>query len=134
MSKIKVIDLISYVEDNTSNKFTAYRDMTMGIIQGPKGVIVTDDEACHTIETEENFELQIALTQNDGKIALMPHSIAAVGIEQALEEATVTEMPLREYIREFGSRLEMNYGLLLDSIREVGLDPDDFEQQITVIY
>ena len=57
MSKIKVIDLKGYVEDYTSKKFTAYRDMTMGIIQGPKGVIITDDEACHTIETDENFRM-----------------------------------------------------------------------------
>ena len=85
-------------------------------IVGPKGVILTDDEACHTIHGyEDSLEL----------------SFGAIPVKELLKsEQSGDPIELGTWVRTFGARIEANYCKLLASIKEIGLDNSEYPRKV----
>jgi hypothetical protein len=128
MTKAKIIDLKTFVETTTEGKYTAFQHHDLAIIEGPKGVIVSDDEGIHTVELSTADKIQIAVQYNNETLAMMPEGMGDEFIGVLLESNHINEQPLNQYIKTFGDRIESNYQELLESIKEIGLDPEDFKR------
>jgi len=72
-------------------------------------VIFTDNEAVHTIHGIDDPVL------GDGTTT-----------RQILLTKSVKVKDLGQWVRTFGARIENNYAMLLHSIKELGLDPEDY--------
>ena len=84
------------------------------LIVGAEKFILTDNEAVHTVHTHEEG------------VGLGTKTFSLKDIQA---EVAVDEVELGEYIRSFGRRIETNWYLLLDSLKEIGLDPKDFPRK-----
>lgn len=124
---IKVINLKSFVEEKSEDKYTSHGQSTLGIIEGPKGTIITHDDAYHQLETEGDIDIQLPVVLNDGEVKLMPEGMGEEKLDTILKHDSTTEQTLYNFIQNFGSRIESNIKLLKKSIEEIGLNPDDFK-------
>jgi len=100
----------------------------MCIIEGKKGIIITDNEACHTVHksVDEKYEIDVVkISADPNVISMNPDATGKVSIK-ALQTASYIELELGEWVRRFGSRIENNYDILLKSIKQIGLNPSDF--------
>lgn len=129
MKTAKIIDLKKYVETATEGKYTTHQIHSLAIIEGPKGIIITDEDAVNMIEDSLDNLIDIHVKYNNDTIAMLPEGKGQESIANLLEKAPVTEQPVNEYIREFGDRLSQNYNYLLESIEEIGLNPVDYKKQ-----
>lgn len=125
--KIKVINLKAFVEEESGNKYTAHGPTTMGVIEGPQGTIISFNDAFHELKTEPDIDIPVPVVLNDGEIKVMPEGFGQEKLDVLLKHSSTTEQPLFEFIERFGSRVESNIKKLKNSIKEVGLNPDDFE-------
>jgi len=105
--KVKIYDL---------NKFSNLGREINAIIVGKDRVILTDDEACHTVH---NLHGTVEFTCD-----------VNVPVMDILEEEPIREEELGTFVRTFGSRIEGNYNHLLESIKDIGLDPKDFPRKV----
>ena len=80
------------------------------LIIGKDQFILTDNEAIHTLHSN-------VLGVDLGK---------RVSLEDFQAATPSAEVALGTWVRRFGSRIENNYSILLESIKEIGLDPKDF--------
>lgn len=124
---IKVINLKAFVEEESSNEYTAYGPATIGVIEGPQGTIISFNDAFHELKTEPDINIPIPAVRNNGEIKVMPEGFGNENLNVLLKHSSTTEQPLFEFIERFGSRVESNIKKLKNSIKEVGLNPDDFE-------
>lgn len=82
------------------------------VIVGKSKVILTDDEAIHTVHDIEG-ELEL--------------SFGSIPIKELLRAPSAADdEELGKFVRTFGSRIEANYVRLLMSISEIGLNPSDY--------
>lgn len=125
---IKVINLKSFVEEKSGGKHTSHGPSTMGIIKGPKGTIITFDDAYHDVKSDDNIDINLPVVLNNGQIKLMPEGFAQEPLQDILKHVSTTEQPLYNFIQRFGSRIESNIKMLKKSIEQIGLNPNDFEQ------
>ncbi len=121
----KVADLIEkeYAEHN----LTAYgTDATWAILEGPEGILVVDSEGCHCRYTSTEEKCTIDCCTNDGGMYIGPSCGVTVRVAEVMKDAETYMEPLGTFVRRFGSRLEVNYSLLLDSIDGIGLDAKNY--------
>jgi hypothetical protein len=50
-------------------------------------------------------------------------------LKEIMAEAEVTEVDLGTFVRTFCARLETNYAVLMDSVKEIGMDPADYPRK-----
>jgi hypothetical protein len=103
MSKVKIYDLGS---------FSAMGPDINAVIVGKERVILTDNEAIHSIH---NIAGSIDFIKG-----------VSVPVQTILDATPIKEEELGTFIRHFGSRIESNYQILLGSIKDIGLDPKDY--------
>ena len=127
MSKAKIIDIKSFVENTTDDKYTTFQEHSVAIIEGPKGLIITDEDGIHSVEQSMETCIEIYVKYNNDSTPLMPEGSGEQTVQHLLANAPVTEQPIAEYIRKFGSRIEANFKGILKSIEEIGLNPDDYK-------
>ena len=128
MSKVKVYNIKEMVETKWDGAFTSHVK-EIAIIEGKNGIIVSDDEAIHEVFKNEDEKYHLDVYQNDGKMHLFPVNSAELPFAFIKANAPCREIELTESIRHFGSRIEGNYGLLLKSIKEIGLDPENYKRK-----
>ena len=88
-----------------------FSELNLAITNGDK-TILTDNEAIHTIHYSLN---EVVL--DDGKTT----------IQDILNSPVVQEVEsVGAWVRTFGIRIENNYSMLRTSIRQIGLNPEDF--------
>jgi hypothetical protein len=126
MKTVKIYNIKKAVESANEFKRTSRED-ELAIIQGTKGIIVTDNEAVHAVfdNTDEKVTLQIH-KKNGDKMSLIPVDGIDVPIEHIQKEVDFREETLTSFVRRFGNRIESNYNLLLNSLKEIGLNPADY--------
>ena len=140
--KVKVIDLDAYFSRVNPEyvPFPSKLAVVVGIKKGKgkhKGhVILVDTDAVHEIRNP-NEKYTIALHSAsvvDGKraIGLMPVASTGTLVEDLvnMEGAEISFVELGSFVRRFGSRIEGNYNTLLKSIKEVGLNPEDYPRNV----
>ena len=129
--KVKAYDLKTLVEKECES-FTTYREHKVVIIEGPNGVIVTDDDACHSTHVNTGITYQVELSKvtdpNSNKISMVPEAMIKPTITELLK-APSEDVELGDFVRKFGSRIENNYRTLLDSIKVIGLNPTDYPRK-----
>lgn len=98
----------------------------VAIIEGPKGIIITDDEGVHRVFSDRNYKIAFNVAPHEeGTIQVIPTERIAVTIKVLMDEEH-EEQELGEFVRRFGTRIEQNYGFLLKTIEEFGLNPDNY--------
>ncbi len=128
MSTVKVLNLKELIETSTKGTHTTYGNDTIAILTGPRGIIVTDNEGIHTIQESIDCTIDYNMVKNDGEFKVMPEFIGNEKLSVLLEHAPISEVPLKAYIRTFGSRIESNYSTLLDSIDIIGIDSSKYNR------
>ena len=106
MSKVRVYDLGS---------FSSLGPEINALIVGKERVILTDNEAVHDIH---NIAGSIDFIKG-----------VSVPVKTILDAKPIREEELGTFVRRFGSRIEGNYSMLLRSIKEIGLDPEDYPRE-----
>ena len=119
--KVKKYNIKGLIE-KTHKTITTYTEHEAVIIEGTKGIIVTDNEAIHNIYDDFNGIYEFDVCAIDGNT---PIGVVKISIDEMIT-ADSTEVELTEYVRKFGSRIENNYALLLKTIKEIGLNPKDY--------
>lgn len=136
MKKVKVTDLNSFFDKELKiDKMGLEVRGDIGIIFNEETgtAILTDKEAIHSLhplDEEISFNLyEKNQPDKNGvtKIAIMPKARASSTMQELMDGAT-SEMALSDYITEFGQRIRENHKTLLKTIKEVGLNPDDFKK------
>jgi hypothetical protein len=117
--KVIVYDLSQLVTQTTGEPYCGI-EWKNALIVGPDKVILTDTEGCHSIHGKDEY---VHVT------SFVTKQIVAIPIEKMINRSyavPVDEVELRIFVRTFGDRIENNYRLLLKSIKEIGLNPDDY--------
>ena len=134
MKTVKVYDINSRIKAEFDGKYEGYgaADRELAIIEGPKGIVVSDYEAVHWLfgSVEENIALDLYEVKIDASgrkmIPMLPSKRAEATIAYIKEKCEAKEVDLGQWVRRFGARLESNYDTLLKSIKKVGLDSRDY--------
>ena len=132
---VKVYNIKELVETKTSNKYTVMHQSELAIIEGIGGVtIVSDAEAIHNVIKMDNPDKYISVSLYDqaeeGSFNIMPSKEAELSIDYITSEAKYRDVELNEFVRTFGSRIESNYRTLLKSIKEAGLNPNNYQRKV----
>jgi len=134
MKLAKMYSVAKVVEDNCGdNNLTAFAfDRNLVILEGPDGVLVVNSEGIHYKfdSTAEVYEVDCC-PNDDGKdgFYLCANAVFKAPLKEIMAEAEVTEVDLGTFVRTFGARLETNYAVLMDSVKEIGLDPADYPRK-----
>jgi len=130
MKNVKVFNVEKMVEEIPEHNLTAYaHDKRLAILQGSKGVLVVTEEGVHYKYDSMEEAYRVDCCPNDGKMYMFPNCSFDAPIQDFIEHAEATEAPLGSFVRTFGQRLEENYRMLLKSIEEIGLDPEDYPRK-----
>jgi len=132
---IKVLKLQEYVDKLTNHKEQLEPDTRrIVILKGEKQWLLVDNEAVHIVcDNDKDIEAYLYEKNKDGQLFEMKKATATLKISPNLletSEVPTEEMPLGKFVKKFGQRIENNYRLLLDSIKEIGLDPGDYPRNI----
>ena len=140
MKKVKVTDLSVYLAKKSIGKQMEergleVRDVLAIVVNEANGkAIITDNDAVHnlvTLDEKISFDLfEKMKKREDGSqvISLGPAARVTMTVAELLEGAT-DEVELSDFVRRFGHRIETNYRILLKSIKEIGLDPEDYPRK-----
>ena len=129
MEKVKAYNLKEMVETSWDGAFTSHVKEIV-IIDGRKGFIVSDDEAVHEVFKNEDEKYHLDVYPNDGKIHMFPVNTVDIPLSFIKANAPCREVELTESVRHFGRRIEGNYELLLKSIKQIGLDPNNYKREV----
>ena len=126
-------------ESESFKKFVTENDLTIKenlfIVVGTKGVIVSyDNEGVHWKFDSVDDEIKIDLWKNDKKnedgstsISMFPKATCTVRIKEIMQDCTFEEFDVGKMVRVFGSRLDTNYHLLLNSLKDIGIDLSKYD-------
>jgi hypothetical protein len=129
MSKVKVINLNFYVAEASKSEYKSHGEHTLAIIEGPKGTIIVSTDATHTFDDAINpadIDIQLPVVKNTEVIQVFPEGMGQVTLHELLTHDSTVEMNLKDFIELFGNRIRANVKLLKDSIKDAGLNPDDY--------
>lgn len=127
--KVKVYDLIKVLSDAAGEQF--YGSEVNALILGADKAILVDDEAVHTIHhISEGLRTTVIVVdscgiQKDLLVSCVKKTVR-ITFDRLQKAEPLREEELGEFVRTFGQRIENNYTDLLKSIREIGLDPNDY--------
>ena len=104
------------------------------VVVGSKGVVVSiREEGVHWVKESIDDEVAIDLWRKpektkDGEIFYsLPSVELTLPIRKVIEDCEYTEHDVKDMVRVFGRRLDMNYGLLLESLKEIGIDLSEYD-------
>lgn len=138
MKKISVVDVKKYIDSKLAaemaEKGLEMRAMTLGIVLGKDRVILSDEDAVHDVfSMDGHIEVDLFDRDKEGEhgrlIAMVPSARVKVGVQDLValcDTEFATAVELTAFVRRFGRRIEENYSILLDSIKEIGLVPEDY--------
>jgi hypothetical protein len=119
-------DIDNILKDKTEDKWGFVGNKEWIIIEGPKGIIISDNEAVHHIFPGRDYEVKLHVVEKqEGVTSLFPSHSLPVKIGE-LMECPHKEKELGQAVRRFGGRIEANYLTLLKSIKEIGLNSNDY--------
>jgi len=117
--KVLVYDLARLISQETGEPYCGIEEKNAMIV-GPEKIILTDDEGCHSVHDK---------TDTINMCSFMTRKKAVISVEKLITKSyavPVDEVELGIFVRTFGARIERNYAILLDSIKEIGLNPADY--------
>ena len=121
--KVFVYDLMRVLEEIAGSRYSGFAELN-ALIEGETKIILTDNEAVHSIHDLD-----------DSIHVLYPNTKKAIDIPIRYLLTTaipVDEIELGQFVRVSGhiNAIEKNYVMLLNSIKEIGLNPSDFPRTI----
>jgi len=146
MSLVKIIDVSAVIREllNAGGDHVTPRPKTpdmRALIVGKERFILSNDEAVHEVrsrrssmfldlEEEDGVALfNGVIVRSSGRVEVPAEEFLRVCLEVFSEEFVGGE--LGEWVRRFGSRIENNYEVLLDSIKtHLSLDPKDYPRGV----
>lgn len=100
------------------------------IVVGPKGVVVSHDfEGVHSVlpSIEEKISIALWTPGTERRIAIFPVLEGEEKVSAVIEDCSYTEHDVGGMVRIFGHRLDTNFGILLKSLREIGIDLSEYD-------
>jgi len=141
--KVKYYDLQTGLEkwmkeDDELRKFVEEHDLWCPeknfIVVGKNGVVVSDRfEGVHWVFKDLSEEFKIGLwkkpekTEHGTSFPSAPSYFLSVSLKEIVEDCEYTEYDVKDMVRKFGKRLDINYGLLLESLGEIGIDLSEYD-------
>jgi hypothetical protein len=126
-STCKVFDFSGYVKQHIGENYKCLNKYAL-IVNGNKAIFA-DNDAVHWIkDLDESIEIPLYKC-GDRTMEILPSKVinpTAKKLLDNIEHFIVEEMPLTKFVRHWNSRLESNYRILLKSIKEIGLDPENY--------
>lgn len=131
MKTLKVYDVDEFFRKEA--KMSAFHYGSAAIIKGPNGVILAEHEAVHQVENliTDSVVIPLAAIPSKGGMAIMATHEATVRLCDIEEKAPYQEMTMEEFFdkRNYNPRCQTNFRILLESMREIGLDPKEYLQE-----
>ena len=129
MKKVTVYDINSTILKDSKGEYNTL-PKKFAILEGPKGIVVTDDEAVHRVlkSDEEKIPFNLYKTLSEG-FSLIPDKKVETSIKSIKENCISEEAELSKYVRFFGTRIKCNYAILLKSIKKIGLKSKDYSME-----
>jgi hypothetical protein len=130
---VTVIDLDKYIKTASEDKYRAYFQKELGIIQGPKGTIISYDDGYHEIDFDKDIDIEMSAVLNDEEVHTMPQYHATEKLSVMLDSEACTEKKLIQFIKPLTSGIEdqinmLNHiNMIKERIKDIGLNPKDFE-------
>ncbi len=125
--KLKIYDLDALLRSECKKE--AFRYQKVAIFEGPRGVVVAEQEAVH--KKEASLSATIDIEANDparpGTVWLMPSYIITIAISD-VKEAPFTEMSMESFFsrRDYNPRCQSNWRILLASLDSIGFDLSEY--------
>lgn len=131
--KVKVYDIIKVISDLAGEKF--YGSEVNALIVGEYEAILVDDDATHTIHKLKDGLRFTAILDAPAKVQgdLIVSSVkksVRLSFDMLQKAEPLKEVELGTFVRTFGNRIETNYKLLLDTIKEIGLDSNNYPRKV----
>lgn len=131
---IKVYDIDKLIRANVfgnGKKYKAhgYND-SLAIIEGPKGIFILDSDGCGYVaqSLQDEMEIEVDEQRNDNSISIIAAGTLYPPINEIIKEAEFKEIEIKDFVRKFGSRIENNFRIALDTLNEIGLNKDEYYQ------
>lgn len=107
-----------------------FADDHLAILEGPHGILVFCSEGVGWEKATLDATFEVGLVpQGDGQSIYMFHTHRVdIPLRTFKEKGTVRQVEIEDFIRRFGHRLESNFRAILQAIKEIGLNPDDYYQ------
>jgi hypothetical protein len=130
--KVTQYDLKAWVEKNDAS-LTTFNVPSIAMLVCDDLAIIVESDGCHEIlQMGDNYEILMAgkTQEGDTKYSVFPDKAVNVKVRAIIEHCPKREdIELTEFVRKFGTRIEVNYATLLRSIKEIGLDPNDYTRK-----
>lgn len=131
MAKVKIYNVKKFVAEHVGEPWECYRDNELAVIINGNRAIVTGDEAVHAmfdLSTSEKMKVYLE-KKKENSFSMFPESSVDLPVQEFVDKSEYREDELTNFVRRFGSRIEGNYRILLRSIKEIGLDPDNYPRE-----
>ena len=138
MKKVNIIDVKKYVDSKLAatmaERGLEMRVMVLAVLPGDDRVIVSDQDAVHDIlAMDGHIEVDLFECDKQGEHGMMIAMVPSARVKLPVQELVALcgtefaqEVELAAFVRRFGRRIEENYAILLNSIKEIGLVPEDY--------
>lgn len=120
--KVIVYDLGQLVAQATGNPYRGLEEKN-ALIVGETHVILVDTEGIHSVY-DRNGSINLIDPPTNTQAEILVE-----GLVNKSQADPVDEVELGTFVRTFGSRLEHNYSLLLETIKKIGLDPANYPRK-----
>jgi len=100
------------------------------IVEGPKGIVVSyETEGVHWIidSLDETFEIDVYKKPDETGIPIFPRYKIEVTLRDIINTCEYEKCDVKDMVRKFGSRLDANYALLLESLKKIGLNLEEYD-------
>ncbi|ALA07291.1 hypothetical protein SECTIM467_167 [Brevibacillus phage SecTim467] len=137
---LKAYDIRKMVEDSNlkqnERQLTTHLQHELVIVEGTKGVLYFCTEGVGRVLESMDSEMELMLSpmperDEQGRpktISLFATATAHPTVREVVQEAPSREVEIKDFIRRFGARLEHNFSIQLNSLRDIGLDPTEYYQ------
>lgn len=133
MGLVKVFNTKKFIETECKG-WTTFNEHSHAVVFGNEKCIIVCSEGVHTIvDRDEKVEIEATLMElySEDGFPIFPDGSVSFTVNELLNGAEIIEeKELGSFVRRFGSRLETNYRILLNSISDIGLNPADYPRNL----
>lgn len=124
MSKIKIYDADAFIRKEANMACHTFGQVA--VFQGPKGVIVAEEEAVHDMfqSIEDAFSFHLTKIPSPGKRMLIPTHSADIPVKEIMNHAPSKEVDFYDFFsrRNYNPRTQNNFRYLCGHLREIGYE------------
>lgn len=135
---VKAYNLAKFVEESNlehkGRKLTTFLQHEMVVVEGSKGVHMFCSEGVgETLESAaDTFDLEVCVAPerdengNPKTITIMPLGTVGITPKEIFESCESREVLVKDFVRQFGERLEENFNIQLRCMGSIGLNVSEY--------